>query len=556
MRLLRPLLRLSLAFAPMLAVAQAPATPLQRAQRLIVERKFGEAVPLLRDLTASSPQLGPAWVALGRAHRGAGAVDSAAAAFEHARTIPATARPAVLQLFLLYAGARRLDDAARALQDVRRQAFDLSQVAQNAEVAQLHDDPRFAMLFPDRIDFGDPFVEHTRIIHEWRGEAEGDEFGWIARAIGDVDGDRVTDVVVSATANPPGGTTRGKLYAYSGRSGKLLWRVVGDSGSLLGTGLESAGDVDRDGADDVVAGAPGENSVYVYSGRNGRQLLRLRGDTITQGLGSAASGIGDFDRDGHADFVVGAPNTNARGAGAGRAIVYSGKDGHALLTIDGDSAGHGFGATVGGGDGRFFIVGASGAGPRGSGRVYVYDRLSPTARFIKDADSTGAALGAMFVSVAGDVDADGTPDIFATDFGNTAAGPATGRSYVYSGTDGRALLTLTGDGAGEGFGIGAARTGDVNGDDHADLVIGSWQYSGAAWSGGRVRVFSGKDGRVLQSITGRVPAETLGFDAVGVGDIDGDGRTDYLLTSAWSLVNGNRSGRVFIVAGTIDRARR
>lgn len=556
MRPSRLILALALALAPIESPAQTAATPLHQAQRLIAERKFGEAIPLLRDLTTKSPRLGPAWVALGRAHRGAGSVDSAAAAFERARTIPATARPAAMQLFLLYAGARRLDDAARTLPDVRRQGFDLSQVAQNAEVALLHDDPRFAMLFTDRIDFADPFVEHTRIIHEWRGEAPGDEFGWIARAIGDVDGDRITDVVLSATANPPGGSTRGKLYAYSGKSGRLLWRVVGDSGSLLGTGLESAGDVNRDGAQDVVAGAPGENAVVVFSGRDGRQLLKLRGDSITQGLGSAAAGIGDFDKDGHADFIAGAPNTNARGAGAGRAIVYSGKDGHALLTIDGDSASHGFGATVGGGDGRFFIVGASGAGPRGTGRVYVYDRLSVKPAFIADADATGGALGAMFVSVAGDVNADGTPDIFATDFANAANGPSTGRSYVYSGTDGRTLLTLTGDAAGEGFGIGAARTGDVDGDGHFDLVIGSWQFYGSAWSGGRVRVFSGKDGRVLQSITGRVPAETLGFDAVGVGDVDGDGRTDFLVTSAWSLVNGNRSGRVFIVAGTTDRLKR
>ena len=64
-----------------------------------------------------------------------------------------------------------------------------------------------------------------------------------------------------------------------------------------------------------------------------------------------------------------------------------------------------------------------------------------------------------------------------------------------------------------------------------------------------MRVHSGRDGRALQSFTGRVPGETLGFDAVGAGDADGDGATDFLVTSAWSFVNGLRSGRVYVVAG-------
>ncbi len=87
------------------------------------------------------------------------------------------------------------------------------------------------------------------------------------------------------------------------------------------------------------------------------------------------------------------------------------------------------------------------------------------------------------------------PDIYASDFTNTAKGPATGRVYVHSGADGRRLLTLTGEGAGEGFGIGPAAAGDVDGDGFDDLIVGAWQYAGAAVSGGRAYLYSGKDGR-------------------------------------------------------------
>ena len=49
----------------------------------------------------------------------------------------------------------------------------------------------------------------------------------------------------------------------------------------------------------------------------------------------------------------------------------------------------------------------------------------------------------------------------------------------------------------------------------------------------------------------RVPE--VGFDADGMGDVDGDGRYDYLVTSAWSLVRGIRSGRTLVISGSVDR---
>ena len=181
----------------------------------------------------------------------------------------------------------------------------------------------------------------------------------------------------------------------------------------------------------------------------------------------------------------------------------------------------------------------------------MYEGLSPKPKFIIESDSTGRALGAMFVSVAGDVDGDGVPDIYASDYTNGAKGPSTGRVYVHSGRDGKRLLTLTGETAGEGFGIGPATTGDVDHDGRADLVIGSWQYSGAAAQGGRVYLYSGRDGRLLETYTDRIPGDTFGFDAVGIGDVDGDGEVDLLLTAAWSGVRGNHSGRIFIVSSGV-----
>jgi hypothetical protein len=119
------------------------------------------------------------------------------------------------------------------------------------------------------------------------------------------------------------------------------------------------------------------------------------------------------------------------------------------------------------------------------------------------------------------------------------------------GYDGKRLLTLTGETAGEGFGIGPAGAGDVDHDGHADLIVGAWQYAGAAISGGRAYLYSGKDGHLMKTFTCRIPGDTFGFDAVGMGDGDGDGAIDFLSTSAWSGIHGFHSGRMFIISSGI-----
>ena len=544
--------------------SQAPATALSDAQARLLANDIPGAITVLEALTRATPSNAEAWQLLGTAYRRSKDLSRALEAFRRALDL----RPQWPQVFYDIGAVHALknegEHAIEWLSKARAsRQVDMTQMDADTDFASLRSDPRMARLRPTDLDFADPFVEPVRILREWRGESANEQFGWIARNIGDVDGDRIADVVTSAPTKSIGGAGAGRVYVYSTGTGSLRWSADGQPGDRLGIGVEGAGDTNRDGVPDVIASAPGGGYAKVYSGDDGRVLLTFRAEDRADAFGRHVAGIGDIDRDGFGDVMVGAPGNDAAGDGAGRAYVYSGKDGHSLLTLTGERAGDAFGSAVAGhtdAKSMLLLVGAPGAGARNRGRTYVYDKYTDayhgrtTPAFVIEADETGAALGAMFLSVPGDVDRDGVPDVYASDFSNSAKGPSTGRVVVHSGKNGRRLLTLTGDTSGEGFGTSPSVAGDVNGDGHADLIVGAWQYAGAATSGGRAYLYSGKDGTLLKTITCRIPGDTFGFDANELGDIDGDGTVDLLITSAWSGVRGFHSGRIFVLSSGVRSA--
>ncbi len=190
-------------------------------------------------------------------------------------------------------------------------------------------------------------------------------------------------------------------------------------------------------------------------------------------------------------MFIGAPgNRNGRGA----AYIYSGRDGKLLAKFTGEHEGDHFGSAVAGATGKqgmLLISGAPQGGEDHHGRIYVYKSLASKPAFTFDAEPSGQALGEMFLSIPGDLDGDGYPDVYASDFSDNDTAPGAGRIYVQSGKDGHRLFTLTGETQGEGFGTSPSNAGDVDGDGVPDLIVGSWQYGAAANGGGRAYLFSG-----------------------------------------------------------------
>jgi hypothetical protein len=378
------------------------------------------------------------------------------------------------------------------------------------------------------------FVEHVRVLHEWHGQP-GAFFGWAVSELTDIDRDRATDLIVSEPNKPDGGTT----YVYSGRSGRLIHTFQGVPNDFQGGAIADAGDTNGDGVHDIVSGAPGAGvaggpgRAYLYSGRTGRTLHVWEGGPPNDQLGYAVASAGDQDRDGRADVLVGAIGVNG---GAGAAYVYSGRTYELLRRIDGPAR-SAFGSAVDwtrtlDGDRRPELI----VGAFGEPGVHVFGGVG--GELFGLAPPPGAAVfGNFFVAGVGRADGDRTPDIYAADYG---ASGGNGFAGVYSGRDGSLIHGWPG-GPGDGTGPGR-EAGDVDRDHRVDLAVGSYTASDGAPNAGRVDVRSGRTGGVLRTITSTTANEQLGFDAIGLGDVNRDRRIDLLLSAA-----GGSS--VYLVAG-------
>ena len=335
------------------------------------------------------------------------------------------------------------------------------------------------------------------------GEAAGDGFGSSVASAGDVNGDGYADIVVGAHMNSAGGAGAGRAYLFFGgprMDSRPDAVFTGEAaGDAFGYSVASAGDVNGDRHPDIIVGAfenssagPAAGRAYIYFG--GKQMstrpgIVLTGEAPGDRFGICVAGAGDMNKDGAADVIVGAYQSDAGGLDAGRAYVYYGgpvMSGRPDQTWNGTSAGDLFGFSVAGAgdvnrDGYSdAIVGAyhNGAGGKDAGRAYVFFG-GPARGDRPNVALTGEAAGDAFgysVGTAGDLNGDGYADVLIGAYGNDAGGAASGRAYVFYGgspPDITPDLILTGDATLDNLGFSVYMAGDVNGDGLADVVVGA-----------------------------------------------------------------------------------
>jgi hypothetical protein len=412
--------------------------------------------------------------------------------------------------------------------------------------------------------------------------AAGDRFGFSVSTAGDVNGDGYSDVIAGANLNDAGGADAGRSYIYLGginMDNTTDAILTGDAaGDQFGFSVSTAGDINGDGYSDVIAGAIGNDAggssagrVYLYlNSMTGTDIADefFTGAAVNDGLGYSVSSAGDVNADGYADLIIGAPFNDAGGSNAGRVYVYFGgviQDNVADMIITGAAASDKFGNFVSSAgdvnaDGfSDVIVGANlnDAGGSNAGRAYIYfgGSLPDT---LADVILTGAAAGDEFgqsVSSAGDVNGDGYSDVIVGADRNDTGGSDAGRAYIYFGGSSMNNLidvTMTGEAAGDGFGISVSSAGDVNGDGYSDVIVGADGNDAGGLLAGRAYLYFGgssMNNSADVTMTGEAAGDVFGYSVSSAGDVNNDGYSDVVVGASGNDAGGSSTGRAYIYFG-------
>ena len=316
----------------------------------------------------------------------------------------------------------------------------------------------------------------------------------------------------------------------------------------VGFGVSSAlpGDLNADGYADLVVGATSDDAsgdtspgrVYIYFGGPQADVapeLVLTGAAAGDRFGYSVAPAGDLNSDGWPDLVVGAYN-------AGKVHVYFGGpafDATPDLVLQISSAGDHFGRAVAGvgdvsGDGHDDLL----VGAELGDRVYVYFG-GPGLDAAPDRVSPWLQRTVYAAAPAGDVNGDGHADFVVGGYEEVLA--------FWGGPNADAIpdVRINTDQLGSGFGAAVAGA-DVNGDGYSDILVGAPQRDGGS---GRAYIFFG--GQSVDTIADLVFPGSAGEQmgrAVAAGiDVDSDGTA--MSSSALRRRTSLRAGSSSTTAG-------
>lgn len=259
------------------------------------------------------------------------------------------------------------------------------------------------------------------------------------------------------------------------------------AGANYGTNLAALGDINHDGRMDYATvndrSTGGSLFVNDNGGNNHTVNLGSMPYYLSDTTGLTVAGLGDFNRDGFGDIAIGA-----------------------YLADD--------------------------SGQLSSGKIIIASGANPSQAVMQVTGFTAGQFAGFSISGAGDFNGDGINDLIV----GAPYNAGTGITYILFGTSSNSTININtlnptqgiaiAGNAGKQFGADIAGIGDFNGDGYSDLVS-SEPLSGT------VKLFFGNNAGVQQSpltITGiGTDPSDKSIPVVGMGDMNGDGRSDFAL---------------------------
>jgi hypothetical protein len=390
------------------------------------------------------------------------------------------------------------------------------------------------------------------------GSSGDDSFGWYVSAAGDINNDGCSDVIVGAPYNDSQDGSKidaGAAYIFYGypsismnninasNANVTLYGVNADDN--FGWSASDAGDVDGNGYDDVLIGAPGKGEAYIFlSMDNGSGIANGASPNITlignssDKFGFSVSSTGDMNNDNFDDVVIGAPQ-NSTGTGAvyiffcNNSMAANIYDSDANLTMAGNSVGgnyFGFSVSSAGnvnGDGFYDVIVGAPMSTIDLDIVSGGDDFKVT--FNNNTNGNGSSWSQTNVytgtnvieSVAiGDIDGDGDLDIVSGDsnfnviFHKNTNGDASSWSQTTVYTAPNFIFSVT--------------LGDMDGDGDLDIVSGD--------ANKKVIFHNNTNGDGTSWFQTTVYTAAQAVHAVAVGDVDDDGDLD--------IASGDKNNKV------------
>ena len=401
-----------------------------------------------------------------------------------------------------------------------------------------------------------PNTSLSKVNASFIGETAGDQIANLVTSLGDVNGDGFDDFLIGAIDNVEGGINDGKTYLFLGREtadwGMDLSLTQADASFIVefsGDGtlisVASAGDVNGDGFDDFLIGAPFNDEggsfagqTYLFLGRAaadwGMDLSLSQADASFIGERAGAfSGIsvasaGDVNGDGFGDFLIGVKVNNVGASGAGQTYLLLGRA----------AADWGMDLNLSQADASF--IGEAGG------------------------DRSGNSI-----SSAGDVNNDGYGDFLIGAWMNNEGGSSAGQTYLLLGraaADWGMDLSLSnadasfiGEAGGDQSGISVASAGDVNNDGFGDFLIGVQSNDEGGLSAGQTYLFLGRSAadwgmdlslsQAEASFIGEAAGDFSGFSIASAGDVNNDGFGDFLIGARLNDEGGKAAGQGYLILG-------